>query len=118
MPNNEQNPPTEQGSISYTNQPGAKIVSVYVERKVKVFAIHEPELTTVSYLNSAATACFSVGAFFLSTVLTPNTTGFWANPLTWATGLFFLGGIIATFFKCGIIQDIKKQSQSGEEAGK
>jgi hypothetical protein len=103
-------------NVSLPNEPGAKIVSIYAERKVKVFAIHEPELKTVSYLNTAATAGFAIGAFFLSNLISAPTAvqSIWMNPVTWATVLFFGSGIVATFFKQGILRDIKDQSNSRE----
>lgn len=102
----------EKANVSLPDAPGAKIVSVYVERKVTVYAIHEPELTTISYLNSAATACFSIGAFFLPFSLQASV--FYKDPTAWATCIFFIGGLIATLFRCGIVREIKRQSHSGE----
>lgn len=105
----ENNISSNQTHISSPDQSGAKIKSVYAERQVKVFAVHEPELKTVSYLNTAATTCFSIGAFFLSNVLKAKFSI--QDTASQATIILFLIGIIATFFKRGIIKDIKDQSK-------
>lgn len=46
---------------------GSKTTSIYTERQVKVFAIHEPELDTLSYFNDFSIVCFSLGTWCLTT---------------------------------------------------
>ena len=53
---------------------GATVRSLYVEREVKVFAIHEFEVEVLSQFNTLATAGFSVGAALIS-----YSIGIWTN---------------------------------------
>lgn len=53
---------------------GASVQPFYVQRTMKVYAINEHEVQTLSSLNAQATVFFSLGSFFLSAAL-----GIWTN---------------------------------------
>ena len=50
-------------------QIGSSLVPLYVERKMKVYAVTESEVDSLSTRNAQATAFYSAGAFFLSASL-------------------------------------------------
>ncbi len=92
---------------------GSTVKSVYVEREMKVYAIHEPELDSISFFNTASLTLFSAGSFALS-VATNN--GFNISILgdhaTWLSILMFVLGGIALKIKTNIVSKIKAQSKT------
>jgi hypothetical protein len=55
-------------------QIGSSVVPLYVERQMKVYAVTESEFVSLSTLNTQTTVFFSVGMWFLGTVIS-----IWAN---------------------------------------
>lgn len=106
------NPPSS-SKLSLPGTAGSRTVSLHTERVVKVFAIQESELETLSYLNTAATLCFSLGSFFLNEV--------WSHSKVQGYQLvsdrellvviaFYLFAAVAVFFRRGAIGRIKRDS--------
>ena len=111
------NPPSS-SKLSLPGTAGSRTVSLHTERVVKVFAIQESELETLSYLNSAATLCFSLGSFFLNEV--------WSHSKVQGYQLasdrellvviaFYLFAVVAVFFRRGAIGRIKRNSITIDE---
>lgn len=102
-------------NIQY-DQIGARTISIFMERPMKIFAVAEPELNSISYLNTVSTAFISVGAFFLSIFIgnvdKPKYPEYaWsADPVGWASLLFFIAGSAALWLKISEIKKIKNQS--------
>lgn len=109
------NPPQEK--LNITTEGGARTISIYTERKIKIFAVSEPELESISYFNTASMVCFSLGSFILSTFIDdfkhPKSDDFhWAlDPIGWVTILLFILGALALFKKTSALKKIKEQSQ-------
>lgn len=106
------NPPqnkTESFSLPTAN--GSTITAVYVERKVKVFAVHEPELDNISYLNTISLLIFSTASFLLSVAVKDGfNSDVWSKQTTWVSiGLYILGAM-ALFIKKSIVKKIKDES--------
>ncbi|MFC1659679.1 hypothetical protein ACFL0U_03880 [Pseudomonadota bacterium] len=96
---------------------GSRTVSVHTKREVKVFAINESELNTISYLNAVTTGLITFAVIFLETfVETVNNAieGYkWFLDKSLWLGLFLLTiAIVGIFMRRGIIGDIKKQSKT------
>lgn len=103
---------SETGSISYAEASGSKLTSVYVERKVKVYAVHEPELDSISLLNTASLGLFSIASFFLSVAVRDGfTQEMWSDPTSWFSGSLYFFGIVVLVFKKNIVKKIKEQSR-------
>jgi hypothetical protein len=62
------------GGPSFAEEKGAKVTTVYVERHMKAYAIHEYEIDSIGTHNALATIFFSVGsaAFALGTGIIVN----------------------------------------------
>lgn len=99
--------------LSLPGTAGSRTVSLHTERVIKVFAIQESELETLSYLNTASTLCFSLGSFFLNEVWShskiPNYQWTSDKELL-AVIAFYLFAIVAIFFRRGAIGRIKRDS--------
>lgn len=65
-------------SVSPTTSQGATVQPVYVERSMRVYAIHENEAETLASLNTQSAAFFSTGWSLISAAV-----GVWIN------GMFF-----------------------------
>lgn len=103
---------------------GATLKTVYAKREMKVFAITEPELNTVSILNALSLLSFSVASFLLSLSIDvkidipqteePQSAGFilffWGTAVG-AAVCYVLGGIFLWLRRQTIVT-IKKQSSS------
>lgn len=97
-------------------QVGATVTPLYVQRQMKVYAIHGHEIDSISMFNATATACFTLAAFIggaalsiwinriFYTELTP--AGIVASSYV-APGLLLLS---AVFVIVGIIAIVKRQS--------
>jgi hypothetical protein len=57
-------------------QIGSSLVPLYVERQMKVYAVTEGEVASLSMLNSLSTAFYSSGSFTLSAAV-----GIWTNAI-------------------------------------
>lgn len=92
------------------NQHGSSITSVYGVRKVKVYAVYEPELKHISLFNTASIALFSMASFFLA-IATKN--GFSINVFSDETFWFGITllcmGAYAFWSKSSLISTIKKE---------
>ncbi len=99
-------PKTTTGTISDS---GAKVTSVYGESKVKVYGVHEPELETISHMNTATVVFFSIGSFCLQNIVSGGdiTWDSLLNPSVLATLCFFIGGIYTFFTGKSTIGKIK-----------
>lgn len=104
---------TSSSKLNLPGTVGSRTVSLHTERVVKVFAIQESELETLSYLNTAATLCFSLGSFFLNEVWSHSKIqGYqWAlDKELLAVIAFYLFATVAIFFRRGTIGRIKRDS--------
>ena len=110
------NPPEEKSGIIGSGNPGSSIVSVHTERKVRIFAVHEPELDTLSYLNTATTGLCSLGMLFVSNFFDnlqkPDGGSWFSDPFGWAALALFLAAAIAIYTKKGIMGKIKQESKN------
>ena len=116
-------------NISLPGAEGAKIVSIYVERKMKVYAVPEPELSSISLLNTIAIVCFSVGSFLISQAidlfrdkvigdvekqLSPDALaayGVLQDIFIYSSVVLFIFGVIAIVARWIKVRDIKEQSK-------
>jgi hypothetical protein len=77
-------------------QIGSSLVPLYVERKMKVYAITESEVESLSTRNAQATAFYSAGAFFLSAALS-----------VWVNAVFYTDlpptAVVAKYFGAPLI---------------
>ncbi len=113
MPDNPPDTSIQQAAlpISVSSPSGSKIVSVYVGRKVKVFAVHEPELDNISLLNTASLILFSVASFFLSVAARNGLNKeIVIDSTIWVSLVLYILGGIALFFKKSILKRIKDES--------
>jgi len=102
----------ESGSI--TGGLGGRVTSVFPERELKIFSVLETEFSTMSYMNTATTAFFSAGSFFLNMSLNaPRSLG-----LFLASCAFFISGGAALYFRSQIAKKIKEQSKMSNSTKK
>ena len=97
-------------ATSKTNmQFGTVVNSVYGERTVRVFGVHEPELDSVSYVNTKTIISFSIGSFCLQNIISdvPLKFGSLLNPSVLATLFFFSVGLYEFCNGKNIIKKIK-----------
>lgn len=105
---------------------GSIVTNSYVERTVTVYAVHEPEVETLSILNGLSNLFLSLGCLFLSLPIGAWLNEQFSDPKPEARSairvLFWLGlGVavlfflltIGTFFKRGSVwKKIKTQSRN------
>jgi len=106
---------------------GATVTPLYVQRQMKVYAIHGHEIDTLSMFNAAATVCFSVASFIGSaavsiwvnrifyTQLTPEAAvaTIYVAPGLLLLAVVFIGlGIYAMRRRKSTWQTIKDESRS------
>jgi hypothetical protein len=110
------NPPNQdQPAFTGSSKIGSHIISVHTERKVRVYAVYEPELDSLSLYNNATTVCSSLATFFLSFFidnireLTPNYIWYF-DPFAYTAFVFAIVAGLAIFFKMGITKKIKEGS--------
>ena len=105
-----------QEKLNITTEGGARTISIYTERKIKIYAVSEPELESISYFNTASMVCFSLGSFILSTFIDdlrhpkPDDFHWIFNPIGWVTAVLFILGILALVKKTSALKKIKEQS--------
>lgn len=72
-------------------QIGATVTPLYVQRQMKVYAIHGHEIDSLSMFNATATACFTLAAFVGSAALS-----------IWINRIFYTeltpAGIVASYY--------------------
>ena len=91
---------------------GSKTTSIYTERKVKVFAIHEPELDTLSDFNTFSTVCFSLSTWCFTTAFEHfDTTKDVKVYIVFGILSLLVGGII-WYKKRGVTNKIKMDSKN------
>jgi len=106
---------------------GAVIKSIYAERQVKVYAVHESEVQTIGWFNSQASALIGLGSALLTYGIGILTNAAFAEKLTpigeAASLLFapiligmsllaFVGAALAIRRRSSVWSGIKKESQS------
>jgi hypothetical protein len=94
---------------------GSKTTSIYTERQVKVFAIHEPELDTLSYFNAFSTACFSISTWCFTTAFEhcEAVKDIKNNMIYIVFGILsLLAGGISWYKKRGVTNKIKMESKN------
>lgn len=91
---------------------GSKTTSIYTERQVKVFAIHEPELDTLSNFNDFSLACVSLGTWCLTTAFDRWGSGKEIiSYIVFGIASLLVGGVI-WWKKRGITDKIKMESKN------
>jgi len=103
---------TPETSIVGASASGSRVVSIYVERKMKILAIPETEFDTVSLMSAATTVAFAIGSFFLnmSMGIVEKQVSITNTPIFLASMAFFIAGVIALVSKRGITKKIKRDS--------
>ena len=67
---NEDNNLQPDASVPAAQPPaGAKLITAYVERRVRVFAITESEVDTIGQLNAQSNSFFAMAAFLLASCI-------------------------------------------------
>jgi hypothetical protein len=107
-------------------QHGATVSAFYVEREVKVFALHEYEVDNLSSLNADSSTFFSLGSILITlglsikinaifyADLTPegHVAEAYAFPILLFVGVVFvLVGVRAVYKRASILSKIKNQSR-------
>lgn len=109
---------------------GSIVVNNYVQRTVRVLAIHEHEVDDISFMNGLSSACFAVmsglGSFAISTWVnvafqtqmspTAEILSSVVSPIAFCIGLGFgVAGICALKRKKSTLATIKAQSLSQQQ---
>lgn len=91
---------------------GSKTTSIYTERQVRVFAIHEPELDKLSNFNDFSLVCFSLGTWCLTTAFEhyPTMEDFKVYAVFGIVSL--LAGGVSWHKKRGVTNKIKMESKN------
>jgi len=95
---------------SSSEKNGATITSVYVGRKVKVYAVHEPELNNLSLLNTFSIIMFSAASFVLSIAARNGLENIFKDGTTLISILLYILGGVGLIFKRNILKKIKEES--------
>jgi len=91
---------------------GSKTTSIYTERQVRVFAIHEPELDKLSNFNDFSLVCFSLGTWCLTTVFDRLGTEKEIISYVVFSIISYSAGVFCWLLKRGITNKIKKESKN------
>jgi hypothetical protein len=91
---------------------GSKTTSIYTERQVRVFAIHEPELDMLSNFNNISTLFFSISTWCLTTAFDR-----WGTDKEIISYILFgitslIVGVVIWYKKRGITNKIKMESKN------
>lgn len=99
-------------NISASTQGGAHIEHVYAGRKMKVFAVTEPEFDTINYMNTATIVACGIGGALFSLAFSFSAK----SPIFWTLGAvsiaFFLAAAFAMYLKSKTVTKIKESSIS------
>lgn len=115
-------------SIATDAPQGATLFTEYVGRRMKAYAVTEPEMDHVSFLNTLATGCFAATSFFaalIGGILTNSAfvmkdqvppegrvlTGYGIPLLIILSLLFLIGGLMAIRRKQSAWDKIKAESE-------
>lgn len=91
---------------------GSKTTSIYTERQVRVFAIHEPELDKLTNFNDVSLICFSLGTWCLTTLFDRWGTDKEITIYIVFSIISFLAGLYFWFLKRGVTNKIKVESKN------
>lgn len=91
---------------------GSKTTSIYTERQVRVFAIHEPELDKLTNFNDVSLICFSLGTWCLTTLFDRWGTDKEITIYIVFSIISFLSGLYFWFLKRGVTNKIKVESKN------
>ena len=91
---------------------GSKTTSIYTERQVRVFAIHEPELDKLTNFNDFSLICFSLGTWCLTTLFDRWGTDKEIIIYIVFSIISFSAGLYCWFLKRGVTNKIKVESKN------